>query len=169
MSKADDAIGKTLKIIEFPYQFVDNPTQEYERLANPFIKTQFERDIRYRQQFMLILLDYYKEYVHGCKTIREPVEVMRATKEYMEENNPVAVWLKEHYEITNRLCDEVTAEYLYDSFVSDRRDLKITKKRFGLYMGLIKFKSVVVTGNKRVYKGLKEKTNQSIVDDGIDS
>lgn len=31
LSKVDDAISKSLKIVEFPYQFVDSPLYEYQR------------------------------------------------------------------------------------------------------------------------------------------
>lgn len=160
LSKADDAIGKTLKIIEFPYQFVASPSQEYERLADTQMKANFDKNIQYRQQFMLLLLEYFKKFVHGGKFITEPIEVENATKEYMEENNPVAVWLKENFFLTYQPNDEVTSEALYDMFTCDMHDVKITKKKFGMYMGLLKFKSIVKTGNRRVYKGLQKKPSE---------
>lgn len=103
LSKVDDAIGKSLRIMEFPFQFVSKPTQEYQRKIDTSLKQKFD-DSRYRQQFTRILLKYHNEYVSGNQTFDVPQEVEGATKEYLEENNPVSKWLNDTFRSPARIC-----------------------------------------------------------------
>jgi putative DNA primase/helicase len=153
LSKVDDAIAKSLKIVEFPYQFVDDPQHDYQRQIDATLKVKFERDSRYHQQFMLMLLHTHKT----TGKLSEPDEVKNATKKYISENNPVNGWLKERYTITDNLEDRISVEELYRSFVEDSADHRlISKKKFGGYMGLLGFKSKIGT-DSRYYPGLIKK------------
>jgi P4 family phage/plasmid primase-like protien len=160
LSKADDAIGSTLKIIEFPWQFVSDPKEDYQRKSDTTIKDKFKSNVSYHQQFFRLLIEYYAKYVLGNKSITEPSSVTNATKEYMEDNNPVAVWLNEHYQFTGSKDDMVAVETLYDAFKNNSKS-DITKIKFGRFMSLLKYKSEVVKGNKRYYKGLKLVVNEN--------
>jgi len=96
LSKLDEAIAKSLKIIEFPYQFVFNPVEgNRQKQIDTTLKHKFE-DVRYRQQFMRMLLRYHAAYIRGNKALDDPVEVVRATDEYMKDNNPVRLWLEDN-------------------------------------------------------------------------
>ncbi len=75
LSKVDDAIAKSLKIVEFPYQFVENPQYDYQRKLDASLKSKFDRDVRYHQQLMLKLLHVHREHVKGKRVPEEPVEV----------------------------------------------------------------------------------------------
>ena len=153
LSKADDAIARTLKILNFPWQFVDNPQEDYQRMANPTLKTKFQNDLKYRQQFMLILLEYYDKHVNGCKFFAEPEAVAQATRDYMEDNNPVAVWLKDHYEFTGKREDYISCERFMTDFNMDTKN-NWSRRKFGDAMVALGHKSINIQ-NKRCYVGFK--------------
>lgn len=157
LSKVDDAIAKSLKIVEFPYQFVEHPQYEYQRSLDASLKVKFDRDARYHQQFMLLLLQTYRDAVCGKQMLSEPSEVANATSQYITENNPVSRWLSEHYQVTNNQEDRVSVEEMHRKFVEDSADhMGVSKKKFGSYMVLLGFKSRIGT-DSRYYPGLKEK------------
>lgn len=151
LSKVDDAISKSLKILDFPYQFVHTPVHMYQRQIDMSLKQKFE-NVKYVQQFMRILLSYHKEYINGNKVIEDPESVIQATREYMEDCNPVAHWLKSNYEITNNSEDRVKVDDLYSDF--HPKPAGFNKKKFGQYMGYLGFKSK--TCQYRYYTGLKK-------------
>lgn len=102
---------------------------------------------------MRILLSYHKRFVLGNKQIEDPEQVVNATKEYIEENNPVGLWLKDNYIITNNTEDRVKVEELYNDFYPKPNGF--TKKKFGHYMTQLGLKSK--TSHNRYYCGLKKK------------
>jgi P4 family phage/plasmid primase-like protien len=115
LSKLDDAIAKTLKVVNFPYQFVDNPMFSHQKQKKYDLKSKFENDVPYRQQFMRLLLSARRCYMKEKKgPILEPDEVQRATDEYMNENNAVREWLWEHYDRTDSHADRVLVRDMFD-------------------------------------------------------
>ncbi len=156
LSKVDDAIAKSLKIVEFPYQFVENPQYEYQRKLDASLKTKFERDGRYHQQLMLKLLEVHRSHVKGKRVLEEPVEVQEATSQYISENNPVSRWLSERYTVTNNHEDKIVSEEMYRQFLEDSPDHGlVTKKKFGSFMVLLGYKSKV-SHSVRYYTGLQK-------------
>jgi P4 family phage/plasmid primase-like protien len=162
LSKVDDAIGKSLKIIEFPYQFVNEPVYEYQKTIDTTIKAKFEDNMNYRQQFMLILLEYHKTYIHGNQHIADPMEVQEATKEYLEENNPLMGWLSQTFDFTNSNDDRVKVDDLYNELPNKPQGFN--KKKLGHFMGLLGFKSKS-NNSTRYYDGLKRKSQSYLIDD----
>ena len=134
LTKVDDAIAKTLKIVEFPWQFVMNPKSDCcQRQMKTSLKNKFEHDMRYKQQFMLILLEYHKRYIDGNQLLEDPQDVKDATTEYMESNNPCVEWLDKYYTITSDKTKKHTPLELRLHFERDMRN-KITKDAFSKYM-----------------------------------
>ena len=168
LSKADDAIAKTLKIINFPWQFVTNPTESYQRQADPSLKFKFTNDVNYRQQFMRILIKYYTMYIHGSnKALEDTPEVAAATREYMEDNNPVAVWLKDTFEYTGQRSDSITCEAMRNEFNAITRK-GFSGKKFGDAMSGLGHKSVNIL-NKKCYVGFKRIGGVGADDDDLQS
>lgn len=153
LSKVDDAISKSLKIIEFPYQFVCKPILSEQREIDLSLKHKFD-EVRYHQQFMRILLSYHKRFIMGNKPIDDPEHVVNATNEYIEENNPVGLWLNDNYMITNNPEDRVKVDELYTDFYP--KPTGFTKKKFGQYMSQLGLKSKISNGS-RYYTGLQKK------------
>ena len=138
LDKVDRAIARTLSIIEFPYEFCDASNGEVltanQKQMDAGIKQRFEQDVRYRQQFMLILLDTYRsnyDTIYGVKQpIGRPQEVVDATNEYIEDNNSIGGWLAETYEATGSNTDFVTAAEVFRDFKSDNIMVRISASAF---------------------------------------
>jgi P4 family phage/plasmid primase-like protien len=133
LDKVDAAFARTLKVVHFPFVFTENPARENERLMDPTLKSKFQDNVAYHQQFMLILIDYYHKYIYvdgERKMLADPVDVKAATANYIEDNNVVGVWLKEFYNITNDAKDRVKAMELYQDFVDDTKNKMISQKQF---------------------------------------
>ena len=77
-------------------------------------------------------------------------------KKDMDDNNPVGVWLRDEYEFTCRRDDKIPVDEMYDNYKA-RAKSDITKIKFGRFMSLLGYKSDVVCGNRRYYRGFKLK------------
>lgn len=168
MNKMDDALSNTLKIVHFPYVFTSNPVLANHKSINMGLKDKFNTREDYWQQFMRILVRYYKMYVHGDRKFSEPEEVMAATKEYVEENQPLLLWLQDTMEITGDHKDVVRTDELAREFKYDT-SLTWSHVDIGRGMSRLGFKSKVVripgeTTTKRAYLGLKFKELPDEVD-----
>lgn len=78
---------------------------------------------------MRILLDTY-EHVRHLSALQLPHEVQESSKQYMEDNNPVGVWLRENFEVTHNEEDIILAEQLYTLY-KNNVDKNMTKTAFG--------------------------------------
>ena len=128
LSKIDDAIFKSVKIINFPHQFVQNPILEYQKKIDTSIKSKFNYNIKYSQQMMRILLNIHKEYIYGNKYIDDPLEVKFESELYLEDNNPIKDWLNINYEITNSDLNRETVESVYNNYLLSNQHL--VKRKF---------------------------------------
>lgn len=126
LDKLDQAIAKSIRIIDFPFEFVESPTLPHHRLIDAGIKERFEDAVAYRQQFMRIMLatrlrhpDVFKH--RGGMPCPEAVKT--ATDEYMEDNNEVgnaiAGWLMKQYEFTGDPADKVKAGDMLSDLLGD--------------------------------------------------
>ena len=156
LSKVDDAISKSLKIINFPFQFVHEPIIDTQKKIDTTLKGKFETESKYYQELMLILIEYHKKYVFGNQRIIEPTEVTAETTEYLNENNPVAVWMSKTYEIVADEGFRVKVEDLYQEYITNNPVTTLfNKKKFGELMSMIGFKSKTSNGT-RYYVGIKK-------------
>jgi len=87
-----------LRILYFPYIFVENPVMPNERKIDRNLKEKFETDIRYRQAYINILISLYKEYHLSKWKLHEPEEVLKEAKGYLDENDAVKNFLFNNYE-----------------------------------------------------------------------
>jgi P4 family phage/plasmid primase-like protien len=138
LDKVDRAIARTLSIVDFPFEFVDTtgggslaPNQ---KSIDAGIKQRFEQDVRYRQQFMLMLIDIYRSNhatIFGAKQpIARPQEVVDATDEYINDNNVIGEWLTTSYEATGSNTDRITAAELYRDFKSETPTSRMSVSAF---------------------------------------
>lgn len=135
LDKVDHAISSTLRIIDFPYEFVDVAQlphgavlQTHQRQMDSGLKQRFE-DVRYRQQFMRMLISLYRAnyatLFGAAKHIPTPAAVLAATQEYIDDNNDVGVWLSTYYERTDDVRDRCIFADMMDAY---RRDMHVTGK-----------------------------------------
>lgn len=88
-----------LRVVPFPFKFVDNPQMSYERKGNPYIKNVLCKSTEWRNEFINILIDYFpKAQGKAIDAIPTPKIVKERSNEYAEENNGVGVWWFENYE-----------------------------------------------------------------------
>lgn len=110
----DRALASTLRIVDFPFQFVEEPTLPKQRRANANLKIKFTDSLVYRQQFMRVLLET-KERLHDTvfgprKQLKTPDGVLASTREYVDDNNAVGQWLQDAFEETGDDQHYVTAD-----------------------------------------------------------
>lgn len=134
LSRVDDAIERRMNIRRFPYCFrAENSMNLPEiKIYNPNL----QRDIfekRYGEQLILILIEYYKDKVRDSRRFMQSESIKEETKIYLEESNPVLLWLKENYEITNDENDIINTTILFDEFKFETNK-EITQTQFGRFM-----------------------------------
>jgi P4 family phage/plasmid primase-like protien len=169
LSKLESNLVEKINVIRFPYRFCDNPQGENERLIDRSLKSKFEDDVRYRQSFMHILLEYYHRYgLNECNMLIAPEEVQVETKTYFDENNEVGMWLNEKCMMTNDKKDMMTPTEMYQLFKQDVPMTSITRaSEFGKMMRFNNFKTSRSNGIE-YYKGIKYNT-QHIEEDDYDN
>jgi P4 family phage/plasmid primase-like protien len=111
LDKVDEAIACTLKVIDFPFKFTNNPQGPFEKPMDSGLKLRFEQ-LAYRQQFMLILIEYYHKYIHGNQPLEDACEVKEATQAYMTENNALGDWLARRVDVTGMDSDRISTTAL---------------------------------------------------------
>jgi P4 family phage/plasmid primase-like protien len=99
LSKLDKAIAQTIRIINFPFTFNDNPTGQTQKKALPDLKEKYLSSNDWRNAMIHILMDTFKKDILECHAtaIKEPQSVLNTMNEYLEDNNPVLMWIKENY------------------------------------------------------------------------
>lgn len=167
LSKLESNLVEKLNVIRFPYRFCDKPQGDNEKLIDRSLKNKFEEDVRYKQAFMHILLDYYDKFGFcECNTFTPPEEVQKETKAYFDENNEVGMWMNEKCIITNDKKDMMTPTDLFQLFKQDNPLTTVKNPvEFGKMMSFNNFKVSKYNGGK-YYKGIKYNNYQ--IDDEED-
>lgn len=131
--KINDAIVRRLVIQNFPFKFVPEPKDETIEKKRDNNLPNLVKSSEWRDAFLEILIETYIEYLKDKQDIQLPKNVKEATNEYIEENNPVGLWLKEKYEMTSNNNDKIKARELYNDFLKDS-EKEITEKEFARQM-----------------------------------
>jgi P4 family phage/plasmid primase-like protien len=129
IDRLDIAIEQRLKVIHYPFTFVENPSNEYERKIDTTLKDKFSNNKCFIKSFMGILLEYaHKNY--NCNTISLPVKVTEQNNLYFDENNPVKDFLNDCCEITNNNNDKIGCRDLYLQYTHCNFYKNIDEKKF---------------------------------------
>jgi len=157
MSKIDGGIERRMRIIQFPFKFVaqDKMTETYHRLGDPDVKERHCKSDAWRDEFCLMLTETYKT-IKDLKSLKQPKSVSEATCDYLDDNNPLKVWLNTHYNITKDENHKIGSADLKRAYLEDTHIDKIADACF---KSLLEFNGVA---RKReacgiVYVGLKRK------------
>jgi phage/plasmid-associated DNA primase len=153
----DKANEKRLKVFPYPFTYVDEPKKDYEKKIDTTLKHLLKNDVKYRQQFMKMLLNNFSN-IYNYKTnafhIKYPKAIVDATNHLLNQNNEFMLWLEDNYIITHNQKDTVKKTEMYNLFKIDNQNVK--KTAFYKYMeenGFLLFK----LNGYEVYRGLKEK------------
>ena len=83
-----------LRVIPFRYKFVERVEYpEFQKQIDTGLKTKFEDDPRYRQQFMRMLLRQFREKELHLGQWHEPSEVIDAARDELFTNDPLAAFV----------------------------------------------------------------------------
>jgi P4 family phage/plasmid primase-like protien len=117
LNKIDKAIMERLVVIEYPFQFVDNPKLPHERKINRNLKEMISKDDDLRNEFILLLI----EHAVYCKNneLTTPESVIKNTNEYFEENNPVRTFLTSCYDVTGNMANKVRCSDFLERYNND--------------------------------------------------
>jgi phage/plasmid-associated DNA primase len=175
MDKMDNAVASTLRIVEFPWEFVSAPALPHQRQLDASLKPKFEEESVYAAQFMRMLLRTYRELqpdVFGpCKHLATPEEVLTATQQYVEEHNALGDWLDTNFERVDPdpdlKTDYETADCLrrrFNEALRRRQERPMGRTAFKEAMAHNGFHSVKasVTGGAMTYFGLRPRAYDSM-------
>jgi len=129
---------------------------DYERPIDTTLKKRFEENPAYAEQWFNILIDrYYEAKLNENAPFERPIEVIEATREYLNDNNPFGVWLKDmfHCEPANNKT-RISVADMHAYYAIDNPDNPIGDKEFGSCMSRNGLKSKVSNG-LRFYKGFR--------------
>lgn len=124
-SRPDQAFNARHRVVPFPHKFVDEPTESYHKKMDSTLKSKVKN---WRDDFIMLIVSHYK-YLKGKHSIPLPSAVMNRTAEYEDDNNPIKIWLNEHYTITNNSKDTISASILFSQYQQDGVG-DLTQKRF---------------------------------------
>jgi phage/plasmid-associated DNA primase len=116
LGKIDGGLVRRIKIIPYIYSFVVNPKKSYEKMIDDTIKDKMKNQI-YVNEFMLMLLEKAKETKSiKAKDIVIPEDSKQAVNEYIEENNPLKVWMDENIIYTDNKNDMILMGDLLNAY-----------------------------------------------------
>jgi phage/plasmid-associated DNA primase len=108
----DNAFSKRLRCINFPTEFVDNPTNTNQKKIDVNINKKFEY---WRNDFMLLLIEHYKKYKETH--ILTPTEnILTWTNKYKEETDLYLQFMNETIKKTEDDKDKIHCSILYGYF-----------------------------------------------------
>jgi hypothetical protein len=123
------AIEQRLKVINYPFTFIENPSNDFERKIDTSLKDKFINNEEFIKSFIGILIEYaYKNY--SSNTISMPSKVKEQNNLYFDENNPVKDFLNDCCEITNNINDIVKTRDLYLKYNECNIYKSIDEKKF---------------------------------------
>lgn len=133
LSKIDGGITRRMRVIRFPFQF-NSGTASNSRQGDPDIKDKKAKSPEWRDEFILMLCDLHKE-VSALKKLDAPAWVMEATNNYIDDNNPLKLWLDTRYTLTNNEEDFISSTDLKREFLQDTNREKFPDKTFKDLLG----------------------------------
>ncbi len=149
LNKVDNAVKRRFKIINFPFQFVDNPTKPNEKQNNSNLKELINKE--YYNEFILMLIENANKYKNNKLEI--PASVATHTNNYFEDNNILLNWFNEKIEQTGDNKDYVKTSELFDDFKRTTGE-NIDNKLFMKNLKTFDLNIVAVKGCKAV-RGIK--------------
>ena len=90
LSDLDLGIRRRIRIIDFPFIFIDDPKEAHEKKADHGL-TEKVKSVEWRYNFMQMLIDIYNKdiKIQKGRNLPAPDCVVNDSKEYMEECNPI--------------------------------------------------------------------------------
>jgi len=151
LSKIDRAIKERLMIINYPFTFVDEPTQPHERKKDINLKDKLSSQ-DYINEVILLLLSTVSKF----KSFDIPAKITEDTSDYINGCDPVKEWLFDNYEITKDKKDLIRTKDILEKFNTLGKPMVASK--FNNYM---KTYNILTTKNSKgimCFQYIKQKT-----------
>jgi phage/plasmid-associated DNA primase len=163
LNRADGGAGRRIRVIPFIYSFVSDPTEPHHKAINVELKDKIVKNEGWRDEFIWLLIEAYTRVKQGGLT--EPSSVLEASKEYMEDNNPVGAWLRNTYTIGLDPNDNrywVSASDMLEKYKTDMNH-PISAERFkgGMILCDVEQKKVSHDFKIRIGDGTFEETRKA--------
>ena len=131
LSSVDGGIARRLRIVDFKVKFVDEPdvNNKYQTKLDPSVMSLMKSD-GVRNAFVKMLIDRWIHRVSRFPKIPIPKSIIEASKEYIDDCNPVLGFIQEYYDITHDDKDKVKSNDLYTHFQINTRNKSINNRRF---------------------------------------
>jgi len=117
MPKVDDAqtdgLARRFKGVNFPSKFVNRaPVKPNEFAADPLLKKKLD-EVNYKQQYILMLLEYLRHYIDNGEKIETPAAVDARSKEILKAYDTYKEFVEEELELTGNQTDVITTKELH--------------------------------------------------------
>ena len=179
LSDIDGGAIRRVRVVNFPFQFKHEPIpRTNQKKIDESIGRMFDDNVEIWQQFMIILLNRFKDLKDRNFTFDEPVEVLEATKSYLHDCNIIAQFIEESLDVTYNDADLISANDLLSEYKywvqKDKANAKIDKTTFKQGMSTNGFNSYIKKTreggyhNCTVYSGIKIKEKIMIIDEESD-
>jgi P4 family phage/plasmid primase-like protien len=106
----DNAFSKRLRCVNFPTEFVLEPTKENQKKINVNINENFDL---WKNDFMLLLIEYYKKYIQ-TKELKPTNNILKWTDQYKENTDIYLEFLNENTEENKE--GHIHCSTLYENF-----------------------------------------------------
>lgn len=132
LSSVDGGIGRRIRNINYPVQFVDNPDPNniHQALKNEEMCDILTTDA-VRDCYIRLLLDRFINVSSKLRKEIIPQQILDDCNEYITDSNPVLGFITERYIITNDIKkDRIKSSELWADFISLNKDCKMTTSKF---------------------------------------
>ena len=157
LSKIDRAIKERLIIINYPFTFVDEPTQPHERKKDINLKDKLSSQ-DYINEVILLLLSTVSKF----KSFDIPVKITEDTLDYINGCDPIKEWLFDNYEITKDKKDLIRTKDILEKFNTLGKPMVASK--FNNYM---KTYNILTTKNSKSIMCFQYIKQKAIVEEQI--
>lgn len=127
LDQVDNATKRRFEVLNFPFSFVENPIHKNEKQRDNTIKGKLEK-VEYYSQFMGLLIDHIRGKFNERKIII-PDQIKNNTKDYIEENNDVGLFIDQHFETSKGPKDRIKFTDAYNRYCEGEYQ-KLTKSKF---------------------------------------
>lgn len=114
----DGGIVLRLRFIKFNTKFVDNPVMPHEKKIDRSLKEKLKNNKnKYANAFFKILLDSYNDFIkNNNNRLDMPPQIKQDTQDFLEQNDPVALFIDSNIIKTNDKKDVISSSEIYNEF-----------------------------------------------------
>ena len=135
LSQVDKGVKRRFRLIEHPTQFVKSPdpNNRFEEAKDTSLKEKFRNDVRYRQQMILILIEYYNKYIRDDKfgEIETPKVVREFTDNFIYDNDIIGQFFFENkIKTTHNPKDIIQQKFIWEIYKNSNfnEDVEMMKR-----------------------------------------